>query len=380
MQNQNERLITILREHPDREPTTDMKDRLKARLREQAQMNQRKDSLFLTAKIATTALVSAFILFLLFTSSGLDTVKNMLPGGTSSETAPGTPVIPEDEAKDDDDGMEEETTTEKIPAKPFVEGESLINVQNDLELHHVDEKAIRSFLHYLMAAKNGDLDDIQTFGFLADDMDESIAIRDFYEQTVEFESLQILEVQFSRAEPDIFVQLAYGDKLEQKTRAASYIITFTGTDFEVYDTIPSQHEAGAFPLTEKIKEVYESFAENHSPEALLGLEPVEFVTLYYYTEQLRDYETLYELHLQEEKYLPYESKEHFIEEMTSQSDGTTNLSDTIEDELITMYRFFLWENKSDIGVKMIFKNQEHPLIFHVDMEDGVYKSHWLPLQ
>ncbi|MCD8510523.1 MAG: hypothetical protein LRY73_12060 [Bacillus sp. (in: Bacteria)] len=192
------------------------------------------------------------------------------------------------------------------------------------------------------------------------------------------ESLKVVDVQFSRGEPEVSVLLFYKD-LDGEEKAGWYVISNQMEHFEIYDTIQAQHDEPVFQVTEKIMEVYERFAENYSDDALIGLTAEEFVMLYAYTSQLEDYETLYELHILDEEKYTFLDKEQYLQEMKESSSKT--FADTMENEVLAMYQVYFDEETDDGFVRLVMKdNLDFPGIFRLTFEEGVWKSHWLPTQ
>ncbi|MDV2582403.1 hypothetical protein [Alkalibacillus haloalkaliphilus] len=140
-----------------------------------------------------------------------------------------------------------------------------------------------------------------------------------------------------------------------------------------------QDDRNPFEVTDKIENAYEAFSETHSPDVLDNLSYEEFVTLYFYTDRIEDDDTLYELHIQEEKYLLYESKEQFIRERSDRT-SEERLSSSLEEDLLAMYKVNLKEDTEEVGVRLWLRDEKRPLTFRIGFENGVKKAHWLPLQ
>lgn len=374
IENHNERLLNQLRQHPQREPRAEIKNRLKTNLREKAQIMDRKQSFYPVLKIAGVSLASVFIIILLV-SSAMAPIKNSmnLLLGTGGGVDPS--IVDEE---DDENGTIEEPTQEineeLINELPFMD------IREDLVKFEVWEDAAETLVLYLEAVFEKDLEGVEIYSFIDyHSEDDYLELIQFYDENVRQDSLKVLDVQFSLGEPDVLALISYKDGSGEE-KAVWYVISHQGdTGHLIYDTIQSQHDESAFQVTEKIRGVYEKFAESYDIKALFGLTAEEFVTLYFFVDRLGDYETLYELHiLDEEKYVVVD-REQYLEEMRDVN--ARSLADSIEDELLAMYQVYMGEASNDGYVRLIFKDEpDFPLTFRLTFEEGVWKSHWHPLQ
>ncbi|CAM3827781.1 M56 family metallopeptidase [Marinicrinis lubricantis] len=134
-----------------------------------------------------------------------------------------------------------------------------------------------------------------------------------------------------------------------------------------------------FELSEHLLSVYQQFSKTKSNEALNGIEPIDIVRLYYYTEfKAKDYETLYYLHVQDEEKYVIPPKDKFIEEAKSNTAARKMFLEELENNLVRLEQ--IYNNGNEARIEHIYNGEISSKVFQLVKENGVWKAHWLPLQ
>lgn len=145
-------------------------------------------------------------------------------------------------------------------------------------------------------------------------------------------------------------------------------------------------------LTESEKKIYDKFSKNYNDTVLKGLGPLTICKLYLYAEELRDYETEYELYIQDEKYLGWSKEEHLKEHENEKDEGKI---EGTKDEYLGIFRnavnvqvSYLKDNKKAV---ITFKNnfvtskdiEDEDFVFTFSLaknKNGIWKVCFLPMQ
>ncbi|MCD8510524.1 MAG: hypothetical protein LRY73_12065 [Bacillus sp. (in: Bacteria)] len=159
IENHNDRLLNQLRQHPEREPRAEIKNRLKTNLREKAQIMDRKQSFYPVLKIAGVSLASVFIIILLV-SSGLEPLKNSMNQFLGSGGGSETPIV------DISDEVTDETVVPPGEEEP-IENKMLVleEMYQDLLDKDVWDEAAQTFVDYLQAVFANDQQAIDVLSF-----------------------------------------------------------------------------------------------------------------------------------------------------------------------------------------------------------------------
>lgn len=124
-------------------------------------------------------------------------------------------------------------------------------------------------------------------------------------------------------------------------------------------------------------EIYNHFKEKYDDEVLRGSSPITLMKLYFYAENMKDFETQYELYIDDPNSVLW-SKEEFIKVANVEKKDEDISSDSI---------LSYFENAQDpnvsytTGAACVEINEEEGIGFSLKMnKDGIWKVSYLPLQ
>jgi hypothetical protein len=139
-------------------------------------------------------------------------------------------------------------------------------------------------------------------------------------------------------------------------------------------------EEPILPLDDQLLEVYADFKDSHDQELLRNLEPYEVMKLYWYADTQEDYETEYEMYVQDDKYF-VPSKEEFMEGVQSHSASNKDKQEfTDELESVNNMKQYYFDDTTAI-VEFQGDLMEYPLSFRLLKNgDGIWTVSFMPIQ
>lgn len=128
------------------------------------------------------------------------------------------------------------------------------------------------------------------------------------------------------------------------------------------------------PLSPDLDAAFKEFAASKDDSLLRGYGPFEIMQLYFYADEIKDYETKYALYTQNDA-LP--SKEQYLSEMQA---AGIKLSEMLEGyDHATLY-YSEADSDQITGVRLHYKERRDAPVFQMVKENEVWKVHYLPLQ
>jgi hypothetical protein len=129
------------------------------------------------------------------------------------------------------------------------------------------------------------------------------------------------------------------------------------------------------PLSGEMNASYEEFAEKKDEKLLKDFTPFQIMQLYFYADEIKDYETKYALYSHNGSVLP--PKEQYINE---QHAAGIKLSEMLEGYDHAKLYYSEADPDQITGVQLHFKERPDAPVFQVVMENDVWKVRYMPLQ